>query len=638
MSIHQQIDDLLELVGGEFSGARALDDVRVISGHHRIQVSPMIRAACGYVAEEARRAGAPAEVVSFPANAGATYWTQRLFPEWSCEQAELSLDSGERLCRFSEDACSLIQRSSSLPPTEGEVVLWDPACGDDLRGKWALVRGDVQRALELACGRHGAIGLLTDPMNEIPGVRTRTDLYDFRQYTSFWWDGVAQPRGAGFVLTPRQGDRLRARLQQRERVRVRGHVRAAFRDGQTEDVVSFFPGETEAEVWVCAHICHPKPFANDNASGAATLLELARSLAALRAASRLPRLRRGIRLIWMPEMLGTYTYLATHEAEWRGRAVCAINLDMVGERQELTRGPFVGEHPPRAQASFAGDLATAILGRLSREAAALGSARRYALFKHEVTPFSGGSDHQILSDPSVGIGSPMLINWPDKYYHTSADTLEKVDPEALLRAGRLAGAYALLAATAGEQEARGLAGEMAAAFPGELHATLAERGAGGAEAERICDFFAEREQADLRSLAVLHPDLDVEPYCADVKAAAAAEARRQTADSVADASASANPWLAEAARVVCRRLISGPASLRSVLAAVPAEEREAWQAYAGGHRASGLLYEFWMDGRRTLAEVCEAVRLESGSADPVFAIRYARLLAAAGVVRLQEVM
>ncbi len=611
MGIGERIDALLQLCAQEFSGPRALDDVRVISGHHRIQVSPMIRAACQYVAQQVPGA----EIVSFPAHAGASYWSQRLFPEWSCEEAELELVGGERLCRFSEDACSVIQRSSALPPTEAEV-----AESGDLRGKWALVRGDAQRALA-----SGAVGVLTDPMNEVPGVRTRTDLYDFRQYTSFWWDGVAEPRGAGFVLTPRQGDALRRRLAAGEPVRVRGHVRSVFRDGETENVVAFFPGETDAEVWVCAHICHPKPFANDNASGAAVLVELARALRSLADTGRLPRLKRGIRLMWMPEMLGTYTYLASREPAWRGRVACALNLDMVGERQELTRGPLVVEHPPRALPTFAGDLAAAVLSRLSRETAALGSSRRYALFKHVVTPFSGGSDHQILSDPTVGIGSPMLINWPDKYYHTSADTLDKVDPEALARSGRLAGAYALFAATAGTEEAAALAGEMAAAFPGELHATLAERGP-EADAAAICAFFAEREQADLRSLRALAPDLDVEPFCADVAAAAAAEARRWGSGSPAPAISG------EAAHLVATRLVPGPANLRGVLAGLPPAEREAWQ----GRRGGGMQYEFWMDGSRTLAEVCEAVRLETGAADPEFAVRYARLLAAAGLVRIQD--
>src|SRR5439155_1631772 len=73
----------------------------------------------------------------------------------------------------------------------------------------------------------------------------------------------------------------------------------------------------------------------------------------------------------------------------------------------------------------------------------------YALFKWAVTPFSGGSDHYLFADPAVGIPCPMVIQWPAKFYHTNADTIDKVDPAMLRRAAIMASAYAYaVAATA----------------------------------------------------------------------------------------------------------------------------------------------------------------------------------------------
>jgi len=43
----------------------------------------------------------------------------------------------------------------------------------------------------------------------------------------------------------------------------------------------------------------------------------------------------------------------------------------------------------------------------------------------------------------------MLIQWPDAYYHTSADTPDKVSPDSLGRNGALAAAYAYWLATPG---------------------------------------------------------------------------------------------------------------------------------------------------------------------------------------------
>ena len=100
--------------------------------------------------------------------------------------------------------------------------------------------------------------------------------------------------------------------------------------------------------------------ANDNASGVGVALEAARTLQRLIAAGQLPQPRRSIRILLIPEMTGTYAYLASHE-DHIDKMLAGINLDMVGEKQELCQGPLVAEYPPEASGSFVGDLAAAIL-------------------------------------------------------------------------------------------------------------------------------------------------------------------------------------------------------------------------------------------------------------------------------------
>jgi len=150
-------------------------------------------------------------------------------------------------------------------------------------------------------------------------------------------------------------------------------------------------------------------------------------------------------------MTGTFAYLAQNE-ERIPRILAGLNLDMVGEKQELCQGPLVVEYPPQAAKSFVGDLMANVLEAVTEEAKNLSGGSSYALFKYAVTPFSGGSDHYVLSDPTVGIPSPMLIQWPDKFYHTSADTLDKVDPQMLYRVGCMSGTYAYLLANLTEQD------------------------------------------------------------------------------------------------------------------------------------------------------------------------------------------
>ena len=118
-------------------------------------------------------------------------------------------------------------------------------------------------------------------------------------------------------------------------------------------------------------------------------------------------------------------------------------------------------------------------------------ARNYSnsSFRCSVTPYSGGSDHNIWGDPSVGVTCPMLIQWPDRYYHTSEDTIDKVDPEMLAVAGILTATYLYTAATATAADAAYVAGQAAAGFAGEANVVLSlhrpgeERGRGRGQEE-----------------------------------------------------------------------------------------------------------------------------------------------------------
>ena len=148
-------------------------------------------------------------------------------------------------------------------------------------------------------------------------------------------------------------------------------------------------------------------------------------------------------------MTGSYAYLARHEAEI-SQMIAGLNLDMVGADQSQTGSVMLLERPPDAASSFVPDLLEKLREELSHEAKTHTGMSSFPLYRYATTPFSGGSDHYIFSDPTVGVPMAMIIQWPDKFYHTSADTLEKVDPVSLARSGSLAAAYAYFVAQAGE--------------------------------------------------------------------------------------------------------------------------------------------------------------------------------------------
>ena len=662
------LKDTFATIRQAYSGAAAKDDVAAIAGHHRIQASPGYRAAAEYLRRELQNAGLDADIETFPAEHNTTFWTAASFQEWEATAATLRLiepqDQACKLADYRELKISLIQRSASFEG-EAEIVLLKDGLeeeeyeGLDLSGKIVLTKGRLERVRQLAVEKHGAVGIIFDGMRKAPPVREAIDLPDARQYTSFWWRDSEQKKCFGFVLSPRQGAWLRELIRNRAKEgqpppKVRAHVESRLYDGALEVVTACIPGQTDEEVIVVAHLCHPQPSANDNASGAAAILEAARTLARLIAAGDLPQPRRSIRFLWVPEMTGTYAYLAAHEDDIP-RMVAGINLDMVGQDQAQTGSSFLIECPPQATSSFAPDLLERLREELFDDAPSHTGLDGYALFRHATVGFSGGSDHYIFADPTVGVPMPMLIQWPDKFYHTSADTLDKVDPAMLGRAGTLASAYAFFVANADEDETAWLANEMQARFQVRLarlvQAQITEMWDSKAPAaardalqtsERRTAHALERHKEALSTLTRLWVGLgpltqvlggEAEQMAQielnRARRAAGDRVRALGADGLSEPPEEPDEWERKAAGMTPRRLYRGPVDFGSVAFKLLPKERDSWRKLIEsrrGARTLPTLAEYWADGRRTALEIVDLVEMESGIRDAELIVRYFELL------------
>ena len=240
----------------------------------------------------------------------------------------------------------------------------------------------------------------------------------------------------GFSLSKRQGNYLRGLLASGRPVVLKATVAARLFAGHMDVVTATIRGRTKPneEVFLVAHLCHPQPSANDNASGSGLLLEVARTIQTLIASRRIPRPRRTIRFLWVPETLGTTAYLYHHEKEAR-RLVAGINLDMVGENQELCRSTLNLDRTPDSNPSYLNDFVWTLMERsvgVFDPLTAFGSA---STFRYRVSAFSGGSDHVEFNESTIGAPCVMLLQWPDLYYHSSLDTMDKVSEDSLRRVG-----------------------------------------------------------------------------------------------------------------------------------------------------------------------------------------------------------
>lgn len=86
-------------------------------------------------------------------------------------------------------------------------------------------------------------------------------------------------------------------------------------------------GQDEKEIFFITHLCHPKPSANDNASGPAMLIELIRYFA-----ENKPEL--SLRFLFTVEYWGTVAYFSKF-LKLRKDCIAGISLDMVGGDQKF---------------------------------------------------------------------------------------------------------------------------------------------------------------------------------------------------------------------------------------------------------------------------------------------------------------
>jgi hypothetical protein len=689
------LESIVSQIEKEVSGERALNLVSRIASHHRIQSSPGFRAAALMCEQVAKSYGLETEICAYRADGKTSYWGCTIPTEWEATSGTLALIEPERLklADFSECKISLIQRSAPASLDSVEIVVMNDGLEKeeykdvDVAGKLVLTKANINRIHELAVGQLGAAGIIFDGMREVRPVRSRLDLPDARQYTSFWWQ-PGDKKCFGFVLSPRQGDWLRAvaasciKTGTKPRARVR--VNSSFRDGSMEVLSCFIPGESLEEVVIISHLCHPEPSANDNASGCAAVLEAMRAIKALIDRQEIPSLKRGIRALLLAEMTGSIVYLASHDERLRDM-VCAFNVDMAGENQTLCGSTFMIESPPDASRGFVRELAALLLDRVFQGKTSSGGTGEILQERVSVRPFNGGSDHIVFSDPDVGAPCPSLGQWPDKFYHTSMDTPDKVDPAMLEAAARLAGSYAIFAATSGEREARWLGLEIFAALKRDVTKEVSTRLAVGmespgasaeAELDRLrkkLSHILERGKAGFEHLERLGlPEAEVMRLKEDANEWVRREFSAAEADflgligptavveapvvagrpgmpssgaSGAEASRLENrERLERFAALVPRRVLKGPSGHGLVAESYwsqlgRAQREELWRMFCRHEktpRAFQSIPWYWVNGKRTLAEIADLVEMETGIRNDEFLEEYFETLEAVRLVKMER--
>jgi cyclophilin family peptidyl-prolyl cis-trans isomerase len=385
--------------------------------------------------------------------------------------------------------------------------------GKDVTG--AVVIGDADAgSLFQVATTHGAIGVVSTTLGRYispdpPGApATPRDQWNILQWGSIRYDEAK--KGFAFKATPKAAARLRQAIAAASADRspnVHVTIASSFSNGPNRMVVAEIPGRSASSerVVVTAHV--QEPGANDNASGVATLTELARAMGTAIRERTIPPPDRTITFLWLEEISGSHQWLTTH-ADQAKSVRYMFSMDMTGEDVRKTGGSFLIERWPDPGAvwdrpwdphtewgpgnfrenQLKGDLLNDLhLAICERVAVKTG-------WVVKTNPYEGGSDHSEFGRAGI----PSVLDWhfTDRYYHSNYDTADKTSPEEMRNVGVSVAASAWLLASAGESTSLAVATLVAQA--GQARIAIEER-----EGQKLAEADADPAAAKTREATIV---------------------------------------------------------------------------------------------------------------------------------------
>jgi hypothetical protein len=554
-------DDLHHTLNNELSGEIAYDFMRDLTKFHAPNGGGKgVRAEAQWVAAKAKEVGL-LDVVVHKLPWDGIAWTPISGEAWLVETVN-GKPVETKLGSFEATATAIADFSR---PTKVEAELIDVGRGTEdidyqgkeVKGNVVLASGPPTEVEAQAVWKRGALGIVSDYStriipadypDQIPWSRIHDKAEAKGPEPSFAW-----------MVSYRTGLALRQKLSGRRTtdfmvpdwaaqqsqgpIRVRINIESRIDPDNHQEIVEGWIRGTNhnQQVVLTSHMQEEKFSANDDRSGVANMLEIARALNKLIAEGKLPRPDRDIRFWWTNEIEAEYAYFAEHPDE-RKNIFVNINQDMVGSNQSLGGISRVQQvtFTPWSRPTFFNDVIESIITALyygnnsyiaARQAgsatpgsqyskpiySALGSRDRYSV---ELVPFFNSTDHMVFNDAAIGAthGGTTFTNWPDEYIHSSADDLWQMDRTTLKRNALAVTALAWYMANVDVQNARTILDAQIPAAIGRIQRNVRNTLASSfenphiqrMEAFAVNSFAIERETVALESLRSLASGPDLE--------------------------------------------------------------------------------------------------------------------------------
>lgn len=625
-----RFEDLLSALYAEASGSKAFSYVRMLWEQDRWSNFSGYAETARNVERTFREIGlSDVQHVETPADGRHRVGDWVMPMAWDCSDAELRISSphvADPVLTRRSDQPNCVGMWAAPTPKEGyeaEVVFLETgdadevrARADEVKGRWVLTPQRAQNIKKAVVDAAG-LGLITS------WTRNSTDT-DIVGWINGWSD---KPGGwmytatdtplPSFSISRHMHARLRDLKREHGVVRLCGRIDANHYVGHLDYITARIPGRQlpEKEVLVLGHLYEQG--ANDNASGCATILEMARTLKRLVDTGRIPPPRRSIRFLLMAECYGSLAYAQDNRTRMGDTIVCSC-IDTGAGSPEHARAHYEINLAPLCSRSFYEAVHTRTV------AAYLAKYRPLRTMK--TTNFAMSTDQE-YNDPLIGVPTHwQQIGTESDLWHHSGDRLQTVDERAYVDLVCGEGATIYRIANADDADADQFARWTAAYVKKEV-------------LDRLVDGMPHGERKVWREVGT-NAILSVQRLTQNTGPAEQLarqfeefiETESQLADSLLGAASQGHLPTHDAVRLVPARNNAIIGTL--TLDAIPVEQWAQGGVTAsprwGGPRTLSL---WWADGKRTIAEIQEYVAAETDIGD-VDLIKWFHFLAKHGYVEL----
>jgi hypothetical protein len=464
------------LLHRDLSGENAHSITAEITTFHRPPGAAGYHAATNLVAERLRALGIKdVEAATYPLDGTTVAGHGPLPLAWEPHGAEINIVSPvqDSVVNMVDTSSCLAWWSKPTPAGGVQAELVDVGTGEndsdfdskDVAGKIVLV-GHTERpggwtyAAQQAM-EHGAIGIVSDYLfYSFPPYRTRENLPEAVQLLRLP-NQFGRYDAWACSISHTAGQRLRNLLNIGP-VKLHADIRCSIFEGYGQNLLATIPGRDLADesVFFISHTSAATCPCANCAAGPALMVEIARTLNDLIERGELERPRRSIKFLFIIEGFGSRAFIDANRASL-SKVKAAFCLDSVGHNQEKLKSVLLFYRHPDSHPSYINDYFAGVMDRAPKDGTwVFANDTDISPVQFVQAPYTPWSDNHTWS--AYGVPSPLIMSWPDLYFHTQFLTADNTDPRVFRRAGITTALAAYEIADAGPREARLIADDVAA--------------------------------------------------------------------------------------------------------------------------------------------------------------------------------